>query len=1102
MVERPDPGTVLSQLKDFQRETVDYVFRRFYEDPDPTHRFLVADEVGLGKTLVARGVVARTLDHLWDRVGRIDVVYVCSNLDIARQNVNRLNVIGRSDFAIASRITLLPKLVHQIAERKYNFVSFTPDTSFNLKSSGGTMEERMLLYCLLERAWDVRGAGAKNVMQGWVSDSDRFRRRLAEYREQTRIDDSLAAQFERSLEEKIDRARERKEEDLRSRFDELCSDFGRTRQLSNIPAEERRRQFAFIGEMRAVLARTCIRALEPDLVILDEFQRFRNLLGGDDDASLLARELFDFESDDGRARVLLLSATPYKMYTVQDGNSDEDHYADFLQTLRFLQNDPRATERVRALLDEYRRLLFRWSDETQPRLVELKEQIEGELRRVMARTERLAVSEDRNGMLAEVPPTGMTLDVPAVRAYRSLQRVARRLEQPDATEYWKAAPYVLNFMRDYALKKRLTREIEEGGEHEELAQLLDGGSELLIGSRELRGAKGIQPPHARMRWLLEQTVGRDLWKLLWLPPSLPYYQLGTPFVEAAAHGATKRLIFSAWRVVPRAVAALVSHDVERRMLAEVLEGRTSLEKARDSVQQLLRFTRSGEGRLTGMPVLGMLYPSFVLAEVGDPLGAISGAPGAALASLEEVLANVRERIAPLIEPIVAECARKTGAPDESWYWAAPILLDKGRDATATLGWLERDDAALSWIGAANAKEGDENRLWTEHVAEAVAQVAKGKKLGPVPADLAEMLSLQAVAAPGVVALRALGRVGGGVGAYRDTEVRDAAGSVAWAIRNLFNLPDVTALVRMLQPGEPYWERVLRYSAAGGIQAVLDEYAHVLPESLGLIGAPPSQVAREVASEMTKALGLRTAPVIMDEIRVNGDRRVTMDERRLRARFAVRFGDFETDQGEERTRAGDVRSAFNSPFWPFVLATTAVGQEGLDFHQYCHAVVHWNLPSNPVDLEQREGRVHRYKNHAVRKNLARVHGAGVLSSTGGFGVGDPWAAMFAAALEVRGSSASDLVPFWVFPAEGGASVERHVPALPLSRDMERLAALRRTLAVYRMVFGQPRQDELLDYLLRVMSREEAVKCLEVLRIELAPGAGVSAAGVEWTREQGA
>ena len=56
----------------------------------------------------------------------------------------------------------------------------------------------------------------------------------------------------------------------------------------------------------------------------------------------------------------------------------------------------------------------------------------------------------------------------------------------------------------------------------------------------------------------------------------------------------------------------------------------------------------------------------------------------------------------------------------------------------------------------------------------------------------------------------------------------------------------------------------------------------------------------------------------------------------------------------------------------MLASTSVGQEGLDFHTYCHAIVHWNLPSNPVDLEQREGRIHRYKGHAVRRNVAERH----------------------------------------------------------------------------------------------------------------------------------
>lgn len=60
------------------------------------------------------------------------------------------------------------------------------------------------------------------------------------------------------------------------------------------------------------------------------------------------------------------------------------------------------------------------------------------------------------------------------------------------------------------------------------------------------------------------------------------------------------------------------------------------------------------------------------------------------------------------------------------------------------------------------------------------------------------------------------------------------------------------------------------------------------------------------------------------------------------------------------RAGVVREAFNSPFRQFILATTSIGQEGLDFHSYCHRVGRWNLPHNPVDMEQREGRANRYK----------------------------------------------------------------------------------------------------------------------------------------------
>ena len=62
------------------------------------------------------------------------------------------------------------------------------------------------------------------------------------------------------------------------------------------------------------------------------------MLHGESDAAHLARELFDYRDPQGNAvRTLLLSATPYRMLTLQgDQAEDGDHYSDFLETLTFL----------------------------------------------------------------------------------------------------------------------------------------------------------------------------------------------------------------------------------------------------------------------------------------------------------------------------------------------------------------------------------------------------------------------------------------------------------------------------------------------------------------------------------------------------------------------------------------------------------------------------------------------------------------------------------------------------------------------------------------------------------------------------------------------
>ena len=271
----------------------------------------------------------------------------------------------------------------------------------------------------------------------------------------------------------------------------------------------------------------------------------------------------------------------------------------------------------------------------------------------------------------------------------------------------------------------------------------------------------------------------------------------------------------------------------------------------------------------------------------------------------------------------------------------------------------------------------------------------------------------ALAGPGVCAHRALRRIAD-LDPTHPTLLSCAA-RVAQGLRSTFNMPESTALIRQLaaQRRTRYWELVLRHALAGNLQAVLDEYAHVLEESLGLMDHAAPDVAAGIAREMFEASSIRTSPVRMDNIRCTGPGfPIEVDPFNIRTRFALRFGDLRDERGERIQRADTVRKAFNSPFRPFILASTSIGQEGLDFHTYCHAVYHWNLPHNPVDLEQREGRVHRYKGHAVRKNVAEQYGLGGIHTDSADGL-DPWKGLFQRAKDDRDSASNDLVPYWIF-----------------------------------------------------------------------------------------
>ena len=404
-------------------------------------------------------------------------------------------------------------------------------------------------------------------------------------------------------------------------------------------------------------------------------------------------------------------------------------------------------------------------------------------------------------------------------------------------------------------------------------------------------------------------------------------------------------------------------------------------------------------------------------------------------------------------------------------------------------WLSTEDEGLDWASMVEGRLSTESQF-AKYVERARALFRRPELLGEPPEDLAQVLTEMALASPAVAALRALGRA---VHTFKRVASRSrmlaGAARVALDFRSLFNLPPVIDLVRRLHGGDEqsYWRAVLDYCAAGNLQAVLDEYVHTLRELNGLYDSRGRDSVEVLVEEIGKAVSIRTVNLGLDEIRLGKDgHSIRRTERSLRCRFALRYGDgTSTTTSDERAevRREQVREAFNSPFWPFVLATTSIGQEGLDFHPYCSNVFHWNLPSNPVDLEQREGRVHRYKGHAIRRNVAETFRGSVVGRPC---PDDPWDHLFEAAratFRAQGTC-DDVVPYWVFP-NGRHSIRRFVPTYPFSRDQERLAALKRGAVMYRFLLGQPRQEDLLAYLQARLPAGKSPEALGPHFIDLSP-----------------
>ena len=1046
---------VLEMLKPFQRATVEHVDALFRGG---ARRVLVSDEVGLGKTLEAKGVVATTAAlRLEEGDPFFKVVYVCSNSAIINQNLSKLSIdeklVDRVD-ATQARLSMQHYFAYQnerkaLEEGRYiQLIPMTPGTSFSVTSGAGIVQERALIYAVLRHhplfaglAPAIEGMFEHQAPKSWAAWRDYYCGEV-----DSRDNGAYRAEMRAALDAYADELSEVRDY-AASRCDNTDDD-------------------RFIGKLRSVFARLSVERLEPDLVIMDEFQRFRSIIDcdADDEMGIVAKR-FLFPDADGNEppRVLLLSATPFKAFTTQAEDElffGESSSNDFLGVVGFL-NGKEGDGKLKRVWEAYGQSLSAYAEGALgvEDVVERKQAAERRLRGLMTRTERVGLGEYSDIVVdkTELVPA----DKDDVAAHLTARKLFKRIGVDGRLplDYVESCPFVLSYLKGYKSGDSLLKAAERRqGALPYKREDNKSAARLWVQRRAVNEYRKINIPNSRVRRLIDDVFDSgsettDASSMLWVPASRPYYGVEDgPY--AGTGGFSKTLVFSAWTMVPRMMSTLISYEDERRSVWERY-GKDSAfryfdpkaddpeaagDEPEDDDERRLpsKRLRPLPAARTGAPLL--MYPSAYLAE------AVEWPAFAADMTAEQLERAVAAKVAADLAALGIE-AGGAGRPDYSWYLKAILMLEDAFGACP--------EELLRQIESAEGLSADDARLaraWRE------AQEADAARMGAVPDDLARMLAKAAIGSPSVCAMRT----------YRKCRTCDNAQLLGYRFAAAFlrrlNTPSATLAVEAACAEwnhRSHWSRTLDYCVLGNFQAVLDEYGHQIGYRHSgafmcaeMIGGSVGRFRGPSTYTMQSQYDVDCLQSFKDRAQGKGDGRPM----KMRTAYAAAFLDDEGG-GNNDNRRENLRKAFDSPFRPFVLCSTSVGQEGLDFHAYCRKIVHWNLPSNPVDLEQREGRVNRFEGLAVRQNVAKLYDVPYQEGR------DVWELMFEAAEKDARQSAdgplAELAPHWGLGSyDPDLRIERHAYLRELGKSAARYEQLIDVLVRYRAVLGQPRQEELL------------------------------------------
>ena len=267
---------IMAGLKDFQRATVNRIDELYRAGQ---MRVLVSDEVGLGKTLIARGTIAK-LAKLQKESGDklVKIVYVCSNASIAEQNLNKLRITSelKTESTSSSRLSMQHLNIFkqendtELLNRYIQLIPLTPDTSFRMTSGAGTVSERALMYAILRRmpelsmyrkALEVAMEDyAVSAWDGWARDW---------YETQVKeCDKTSCGKYLAYMLEKLSAELSMQVDDENTVLDMIISMCKQIRKNGY----KQQNNNAVIGKLRVIFAKISLGKLEPDLVIWTNFK--------------------------------------------------------------------------------------------------------------------------------------------------------------------------------------------------------------------------------------------------------------------------------------------------------------------------------------------------------------------------------------------------------------------------------------------------------------------------------------------------------------------------------------------------------------------------------------------------------------------------------------------------------------------------------------------------------------------------------------------------------------------------------------------------------------------------------------------------------------